>query len=689
MKIQSNSLSLFILAVCASYMPVSASSWWPFAQKSAASSHATTQEVSRDAANYERQLDAFIKYHNLPNNSKTKQIYDYIKELRSIHTLTFKSISFDSIKKNFSLYSDTINRAAELINLLKAQALLNTSYGPICCKEIQKSTIDAQFRTSSLCQPLIWFACEKILALTELALSNHNLASLVLPMFKDQNLILTSATIEHLAQDSLQKIQAKWAPHITLTKPIHYMQNKWGMRPYNALQHISHMAQQLIDELDPLWFAKKHPARHAFMSASMRLTNNSALAVNHKTGRGQYVPQIPTPAKSGGGASAGPADSVAARRLQRYDAAPAITDDSDDEGDGEGAGTLNGSHPGAVAGAYDDMPALEFVGSDNEGDGEGAEESKEGEAGPSESLKPAYTPSDLIYDIRNNDYKAVKEGLKQGVNVNQNVVLQQGYTLKSHNALHEAVTLQHTRIVELLIQHKANVNVKAGTYLDTPLHEAVKAGNIKIINILLNAHAHANATDNEGFTPLHYAISMDYPEGIERKIDVVNALLTAGADTQTVASTSQTPLTLAEQIGGRILDIVQTAATEQRRWSPGRSTLMSTIMRLANNSKLKVDDRAGRGKLVPDTSTAAETSGGASASASDSITKRRLQRYDAAPAITDDSDDEGDGEGAGTLNGSHPGAVAGAYDDMPALEFVGSDDEGDGEGAEESKGGKE
>jgi hypothetical protein len=73
------------------------------------------------------------------------------------------------------------------------------------------------------------------------------------------------------------------------------------------------------------------------MSASLRLANNSKLKVDDRAGRGKFVPDTSTPAKSGGGASAGPADSVAARRLQRYDAAPAITDGSDDEGDGEGA----------------------------------------------------------------------------------------------------------------------------------------------------------------------------------------------------------------------------------------------------------------------------------------------------------------------------------------------------------------
>jgi hypothetical protein len=327
--------SLFILAFLTSHMTTVASSWWPFGRESTAAQSAEAKKSK--IRNLQRQ--AFINQNKLPDDETTKKIYDYIEELRSIKNDRFNNISFSSIddEDEFSAYRDNIRRAATLINLVKNEALLNPVYGPICCKEIQKSVIDAQLRTSSLGDLLIWFASEKIRALTELALSDKNLASLVLPLFKDPNLILTSATIEHLAQTSLENIQKTWAPHITLTEPPHYMKNKWGVSPYTALQHISHMAQQLIDALDPFWFAKKHPARHAFMSASLRLTNNSKLKVDDRAGRGKFVPDTSTAAGTSGGASASASDSVATRQFQRYVSAPAITDDSDNDGEGAGA----------------------------------------------------------------------------------------------------------------------------------------------------------------------------------------------------------------------------------------------------------------------------------------------------------------------------------------------------------------
>jgi hypothetical protein len=343
-------------------MTTVASSWWPFGRGSTAAQSAEAKKS--EIRNLQRQ--AFINQNKLPDDETTKKIYDYIEELRSIKTDRFNNISFASIddEDEERAYRNNIRRAATLINLVKEHAFLNPVYGPICCQEIQQSFIDSLFIDSKLHNPLIWFAVQKIGALRELALSDKNLASLVLPLFQDSNIILTDSKVAGSALIALEDIQSKWAPHITLTRKVYYCIDAWGIRTYDTSQVIFHRAQQLIDTLDPLRFAKKHPARHAFMSASLRLANNSKLKVDDRAGRGKFVPDTSTAAGTSAGASA---------------AAPAITDDSDDEGGVKGAGSLNSSHPGADAGAYDDMPALEFVGSDNDGEGADPEESKEGE----------------------------------------------------------------------------------------------------------------------------------------------------------------------------------------------------------------------------------------------------------------------------------------------------------------------
>jgi serine/threonine protein kinase len=64
---------------------------------------------------------------------------------------------------------------------------------------------------------------------------------------------------------------------------------------------------------------------------------------------------------------------------------------------------------------------------------------------------------------------------------------------------------RHWKIVKLLVGAKADVNVAANEDGNTPLHFAAKAGNAKIVGLLLERGANPEKKNSEGKTPLHCA----------------------------------------------------------------------------------------------------------------------------------------------------------------------------------------
>ncbi|XP_059488512.1 integrin-linked protein kinase [Neocloeon triangulifer] len=75
--------------------------------------------------------------------------------------------------------------------------------------------------------------------------------------------------------------------------------------------------------------------------------------------------------------------------------------------------------------------------------------------------------------------------------------------------LHWACKEGHTKIVELLIQRGARINV-TNRGDDTPLHLAAAHGHREILHHLLRNKADVNFTNEHGNTPLHYACFWNY-----------------------------------------------------------------------------------------------------------------------------------------------------------------------------------
>jgi len=118
----------------------------------------------------------------------------------------------------------------------------------------------------------------------------------------------------------------------------------------------------------------------------------------------------------------------------------------------------------------------------------------------------------------------------------------------SEKALAEAVTFGYPDVVRTLIQAGADPNLVEGSGVNL-LHWATIANRADVIRVLAAAHVEINATDENGFTPLMYAATIDFGN-----TDALKALLSAGADKSIPDHEGRTPLAQAKQLGHSALE---------------------------------------------------------------------------------------------------------------------------------------
>jgi ankyrin repeat protein len=94
----------------------------------------------------------------------------------------------------------------------------------------------------------------------------------------------------------------------------------------------------------------------------------------------------------------------------------------------------------------------------------------------------------------------------------------------SSEALSEAVTFGHADVVRTLVEAGANVHITESSGVNL-LHWAAITNRASVIPILARAGVSLNAIDDQGFTPLMYAATVDVGE-----TGTLQALLDAGAD---------------------------------------------------------------------------------------------------------------------------------------------------------------
>ncbi|XP_044726605.1 putative ankyrin repeat protein RF_0381 isoform X3 [Chrysoperla carnea] len=129
----------------------------------------------------------------------------------------------------------------------------------------------------------------------------------------------------------------------------------------------------------------------------------------------------------------------------------------------------------------------------------------------------------LFKAIENKNLKITKLLLDNGANVKDDPKL-----------LHSATMGECTEIVELLLQHNADVNVKDGCG-QTPLYNAIQNNRLEIIELLLKHEADVNVKNRFGQTPLYNAVK-------NYQLEITELLLKHEADVNVKNLYGRTPL---------------------------------------------------------------------------------------------------------------------------------------------------
>ncbi len=120
------------------------------------------------------------------------------------------------------------------------------------------------------------------------------------------------------------------------------------------------------------------------------------------------------------------------------------------------------------------------------------------------------------------------------------------YSHDGFTALHLGAFFRHADVVELLLEHHADIHAVAKKESSapgaTPLNSAVAGGEPRIVALLLNAGADANARQQGGFTPLHGAATAGNEE-------IIKLLLRHGAKLHLRADGGQTAEAIAKERG--------------------------------------------------------------------------------------------------------------------------------------------
>ncbi|RMD46707.1 MAG: ankyrin repeat domain-containing protein [Aquificota bacterium] len=140
----------------------------------------------------------------------------------------------------------------------------------------------------------------------------------------------------------------------------------------------------------------------------------------------------------------------------------------------------------------------------------------------------------LIDAIIEHDYDEIHR-LVDILNVNLNQVYEY-----EGSPLHVAVKEGDLDLVKHFIDKGADVNIK-GVFGETPLHIAVDRGYDNIVKLLLENGANPNVQSNEGNTPLHLAV-------ISSSADIAFELIKAGADSSIKNKSGKTPLDIAMEV---------------------------------------------------------------------------------------------------------------------------------------------
>ncbi|KAH8853078.1 Tankyrase-1 [Schistosoma japonicum] len=149
--------------------------------------------------------------------------------------------------------------------------------------------------------------------------------------------------------------------------------------------------------------------------------------------------------------------------------------------------------------------------------------------------------------------------------------------------LHFAAGYNRLAIVELLLQHKADVHAKDKGGL-VPLHNACSYGHAKVAELLIQYGANVNVTDLWRFTPLHEAAA-------KGKFDICRLLLKHGADPLKKNRDGHTPIDLVKDTNSDVYDLLRGDIAVLEAAKKGNLT---KIKRLVTTENINCRDTQGR-----------------------------------------------------------------------------------------------
>lgn len=156
-------------------------------------------------------------------------------------------------------------------------------------------------------------------------------------------------------------------------------------------------------------------------------------------------------------------------------------------------------------------------------------------------IDQAKTVHEIIEYLQNKSFSPVVVGQllkrKFGTDINKT----SRTTILNVTALHDAVAIGHTQVVQALIMAGADIN-KVDIRDWTPLHLAIWKGHVECVNMLITAGADIHKVDRRGWMLLHLAVESGH-------LECVNTLITAGAIIHKADHDGRTPLHLSAYWG--------------------------------------------------------------------------------------------------------------------------------------------
>lgn len=136
----------------------------------------------------------------------------------------------------------------------------------------------------------------------------------------------------------------------------------------------------------------------------------------------------------------------------------------------------------------------------------------------------------LHCSVHNFNYLMTKKLIELGLDVDAQDV-------DGHSPLHHAAVKDIPKIAKLLIEYKANLNIKSFVTGRSPLMCAIVAGKVQVAQLLIECGADIFLADHKGYFPIHYA-------AVNQQKNIMKALLKAGCPHDLVNADGRTAFEL-------------------------------------------------------------------------------------------------------------------------------------------------